>query len=361
MNLKKKLSALLAAVLMCGLLCVPAGATPDDPHEWYHPVGVNSGVSIMFSDCLSQGTRYIHPSGTPLDTDPENTCEIYGLSRGSKIWVAMDDPRISPVGHIICRFYPAQFGAVYESYDTTYTIEGAVPTSAYPEFQLDDLPAISDLWYCSVEEIPYANPFLPTVRIDGFLIELEGEAVTPSAQQPSGWAKGLVDEAAGKGLVTERTEGLYQDSITRLQFAELAVNLIEKATGKEITPAQNTFNDTSDVMALKAVAAGVASGKGEGQFAPDAQITRQEMCVMLSKVIEYVDAANGSATLANTSTQLDTAKFSDTGDVASWARPAVALLTNNGLMSGSNGRVAPKDNTTVEQAIILVLAHFNKF
>ena len=82
---------------------------------------------------------------------------------------------------------------------------------------------------------------------------------------------------------------------------------------------------------------------------------------MLSKVIEYVDAANSTATLANTSTELDGAKFNDTAEVASWAKPAVALLTNNGLMSGSNGGIAPKSNTTVEQAIILVLAHFNKF
>ena len=121
------------------------------------------------------------------------------------------------------------------------------------------------------------------------------------------------------------------------------MNLIEKATGKEIEPAENTFDDTDDVMALKAVAAGVAFGKGEGKFAPDAKITRQEICVMLSKVIEYVDAANGSTTLEDTSTELNSEKFHDTSDVASWAKTAVALLTNNELMSGSNGGIAPKD------------------
>lgn len=183
----------------------------------------------------------------------------------------------------------------------------------------------------------------------------------PASQEPSGWAKVLIEEAAEKGLITERTEGLYKEQITRLQFSELAVNLIEKATGKEIEPAENTFDDTDDVMALKAVAAGVAFGKGEGKFAPDAKITRQEICVMLSKVIEYVDAANGSTTLEDTSTELNSEKFHDTSDVASWAKTAVALLTNNELMSGSNGGIAPKANTTVEQAIILALAHFNRF
>lgn len=40
----------------------------------------------------------------------------------------------------------------------------------------------------------------------------------------------------------------------------------------------------------------------------------------------------------------------------------MALLTNNGLMSGKDaGRVAPKDNTKVEEAAILILALYNKF
>ena len=104
---------------------------------------------------------------------------------------------------------------------------------------------------------------------------------------PSAWAKALLEDADSKGLITQRTRGIYQDPITRLQFAELAVNMIEKATGKSIAPAENTFHDTSDTMALKAVAAGVAAGKGEGKFAPDAAITRQEICVMLNRAIEY--------------------------------------------------------------------------
>ena len=74
-----------------------------------------------------------------------------------------------------------------------------------------------------------------------------------------------------------------------------------------------------------------------------------------------MDAANGSTTLEDTSTELNSEKFHDTSDVASWAKTAVALLTNNELMSGSNGGIAPKANTTVEQAIILALAHFNRF
>ena len=180
-------------------------------------------------------------------------------------------------------------------------------------------------------------------------------------QVPSAWAQALIDEAEGKNLVTSRVDELYHDQITRLQFAELAVNLIEQVTGQAIQPAENTFTDTSDTMVLKAVAAGVTSGKGDGLFAPNDKITRQEICVMLNKVIQYVDQARGSSTLTNTSTQMDP-KFTDTSSIASWAVESVALLTNNSLMTGRDGgRVAPLDNTTVEEAIILILALYNKF
>ena len=183
----------------------------------------------------------------------------------------------------------------------------------------------------------------------------------PAEQTPSSWAEALIVDAQSKGLITERTKGIYQDQITRLQFAELAVNMIEKATGQSITPAQDNFTDTNDTMALKAVAAGVTSGKGEGIFAPNTPITRQEISVMLNKAIQYVDAANGTATLTNTSTVLDSGKFKDAGTVDSWAVESMALLTNNNLMAGQGSNVNPKANTTVEEAIVLIRALYDKF
>lgn len=180
-------------------------------------------------------------------------------------------------------------------------------------------------------------------------------------QKPSDWAKALMDDARSKGLITERTDGVYHDQITRLQFAELAVNLIEKSTGQPVPAAAADFTDTSDPMVLKAVYAGVTSGKGEGRFAPDDKITRQEICVMFNKAIQYVDQINGTQTLTNSSTVVDTSRFNDVDQIASWARESVALITNNGVMAGKGSGVAPLANTTVEEAIALIRAVYGKF
>ena len=177
----------------------------------------------------------------------------------------------------------------------------------------------------------------------------------------SDWAKTILKTADDKGLITDRNKVDFQSKITRLQFADLAVNLIERATGTTITPAADGFSDTNDVAARKAVAAGVTSGMGNGKFQPDAPIDRQQICVMLNKVIQYVAQTTGTDPLADHSTEMGS-HFTDTASIADWARDSVALLTNNGLMSGKDGgRVAPKDQTKVEEAVALILALSSKF
>ena len=82
---------------------------------------------------------------------------------------------------------------------------------------------------------------------------------------------------------------------------------------------------------------------------------------MLDRVIRYVDQVQGTTTLDDDSTQLDP-DYVDGGQVDLWAVRSVALLTNNGIMAGrEEGVLAPQDFTTVEEAIVLVLALRGRF
>lgn len=177
----------------------------------------------------------------------------------------------------------------------------------------------------------------------------------------SAWAVSNLTAAEEKQLITGRNRSNFQKTITRLEFAELAVNLIEQTTGQPLPLSEGSFSDTDDEVARKAVYAGVTAGKGNNHFAPNDLITRQEICVMLNKVIQYVDKTRGTATLSNTSTQVDAARFNDVSQIAPWAVSSVAALTNNALMSGKGTGVAPLDNTTTQEAITLVLSLYNKF
>ena len=61
----------------------------------------------------------------------------------------------------------------------------------------------------------------------------------------SPWAAAEMDRAQAAGLVTESNDSYFTFRITRRRFAELMANLVEKTTGRSITPApEGTFSDT---------------------------------------------------------------------------------------------------------------------
>ena len=64
---------------------------------------------------------------------------------------------------------------------------------------------------------------------------------------PSTWAKTELEEATALGLATENTSNCYRNNISRVQIAELAVNLAEKLVNTSITPAaEDIFWDRSE-------------------------------------------------------------------------------------------------------------------
>lgn len=204
----------------------------------------------------------------------------------------------------------------------------------------------------TVEQVIYVDD-------QGFV--MGADAADLQLSSAAAWATGAIMNARARGLVTSRTGSGFDAPITRLQFAELAVNLIENVTGREVAAGGGAFHDTSDPVAQKAVAAGIASGTGGGNFSPDAPITREQICVMLHKVIQYVDQARGSSTLPAVATTLD-GRFADAGQVDAWAVESMALLTNSGLMSGTGpDTLSPQKNTSVQEAVTLILALHGRF
>ena len=117
--------------------------------------------------------------------------------------------------------------------------------------------------------------------ITGFAMEtsskLDGE--------PSDWARSEIREALAYGLVPESVNGNYTQDITRSEFCDLIVNLIEVISVKSIDDFVNayseklenvSFPDTDSATVLAAAKLGIVNGRASGSFDPDANITRQE-------------------------------------------------------------------------------------
>jgi hypothetical protein len=83
----------------------------------------------------------------------------------------------------------------------------------------------------------------------------------------------------------------------------------------------------------------IRSGDGSSTFAPDENITRQDLAVILSR---YADVTG-----VNLGPTRESAVFRDVGTIADYARAAVDRLYRSGIMNGhADGTVAPGAEAT---------------
>ncbi|MNG17097.1 Endo-1,4-beta-xylanase A precursor [compost metagenome] len=103
----------------------------------------------------------------------------------------------------------------------------------------------------------------------------------------------------------------------------------------------------ADIAAAKE--AGLVNGRSSGEFDPEAAITRQETAVMLAKALAYAGKTEKAS-----SAVLE--RFADKTAVSGYAREALALLVEKGMMNGVSGdKLAPQSNVTKAQAVVLVM------
>ena len=176
-----------------------------------------------------------------------------------------------------------------------------------------------------------------------------------NAGKVSDWAAAEVEEARAAGLVTADTGAYMTYDITRFRFARLAVNMVEKATGTTLEAATaDRFADTDDLWARKAAQAGIVNGVGDGSsFAPDQLITREQLAAMLYRALDYIYEAEHGAPMVPE--QADLSAFADGGAVAESLAQAMSALVKMEVLQGSGGSLMPQENTTVEQAVLMVL------
>ena len=93
---------------------------------------------------------------------------------------------------------------------------------------------------------------------------------------------------------------------------------------------------------------GIMVGDENGNFNPDQNVTRNEMAVIMSNLMEY-----------NVATYKDTSPFTD---VPSWAEPYVAACWTNGITSGYSDTIyGGSDTVTTAQAALMLMKALGYF
>ena len=151
-----------------------------------------------------------------------------------------------------------------------------------------------------------------------------------------------VEYVVDKGIMSGVSENEFAPAgkLTRAMLVQMLYNM----ESRPACDAENTFMDVpvgqwyTDAV-IWANDEKIVSGMGEGLFAPNMEITREQMVVMLYNYAKF----KGYDVTASA----DLSAFADTASVSAWAQPAMQWAVAEGYISGmGDSQLAPQGTAT---------------
>ena len=296
---------------------------------------------------LSEDTKDYEPFTFDLTYDEPNTEAIFtSFSVGGERGV------IDQKNHTITVTLP--YGTEYTYLVPTYDV------SDYAIVTVDD-PALNGKELRSgVTSVNFTSPRQFTVHAENEdhyttydVIIKVGERF--SDVNPGDWFYENVMNAAAKGYVSGMGDGTFAPNATttRAQFAAMIANAMGFDAETDEIDVETAFVDVPAThWGAKAIAFcaenGYMNGDADGNFRPDANITRQEVASVLVNTFKLTNEG--------------TKDFPDDALIASWAKSNVYAAKAAGLMNGDQGtgNFRPTDYIKRAESASIMMNAFNK-
>ncbi|MDP5276615.1 S-layer homology domain-containing protein [Chengkuizengella axinellae] len=159
------------------------------------------------------------------------------------------------------------------------------------------------------------------------------------------WAEKQLKQWIDNGLLNGYGEGVYKpnQTITRAEAAALVNRSFEHEETAEVAFSDVAAEDWFYNEVSKALTAGFMTGYEDGTFKPDQNITRQELAVMIFRLLDL--EANADAV----------ASFDDVDTIADWAKGEIGALVDLGIVTGYNDNtIQPNGLTKRAEAIVMI-------
>ena len=167
------------------------------------------------------------------------------------------------------------------------------------------------------------------------------------------WYHDAIDFVLSKGMMNGTGNGAFAPNaaLSRAMLVQILYNI----EGKPAYETELTFTDVAEGAwyydaVMWAAENGIVLGIGDGTvFAPDANVTREQMVTILYRYAKSPEVKEAELT------------FADAADVSDWAAQAVAWAAENGVVKGvGDNKFAPKDNTTRAATAQVCMNYFGK-
>ncbi|MCY9665674.1 S-layer homology domain-containing protein [Paenibacillus alginolyticus] len=167
------------------------------------------------------------------------------------------------------------------------------------------------------------------------------------------WAEKTIDTFVKLHVIDGYENGTFQPDgkITRAEFAVMIFRVFDISGDMNHSLVLNDIDRHWAKNEIEKLAsAGVIAGYGDGTFQPDKTISREEMVVMLSRIVNLSKADK------------DTSKgnFADMASASSYAMNQIKDAAEAGIISGKNdGIFDPQGNSTRAEALTIILNALN--
>lgn len=158
------------------------------------------------------------------------------------------------------------------------------------------------------------------------------------------WYESYVELVAEAGIIKGYDDGLFHgdNHVTREEFAAMLVRALGLTDNGEACAFTDISGRWSEESIRIAAQNGLVNGVNATTFAPDAEITRQEMMTMIARALK--------ATGLNVTGSDDLSGYADANEVSGWALSSVRTLVASGIISGDNGKLNPTGTCTRSEA-----------
>lgn len=239
----------------------------------------------------------------------------------------------------------SSFGGGSATVSVPYTLAAGEDTTKIVIYYLSDKGNLVMMPNCSYDAKTGMVTFI-TNHFSNYVVGYNNV----SFSDVSGWYAENVNFLAARGILNG-SNGKFNPSsdITRAEFVTILANL----SGADLsTYTGSSFTDVDEAQWFSgavqwAYENGIATGTN-GKFNPNANMTRQDMAVMIARYAEKT----ANYTLPETKEAI---LFTDSTEIASYASDAVASMQQADIISGNaDGSFAPADNANRAQAAKMI-------
>lgn len=230
----------------------------------------------------------------------------------------------------------------------SFTLENSQLLGNYMNYDTANYGIPSNIVFRPEDITQYNGTYKVTVEglenVVGQKAVLQYETTFFSEEKPVSSTKTPIERANELSLVPTELNKDFSKVITRAEFSKLAVMLYEKLNGP-ITPTI-TFSDTTNIYVRKAATIGIVSGTGNGKFNPNGELKREHAAKIVDQVAQVLGLPSKTGKLT----------YADNNKIAEWAKPFVASVGANKLMTGeANNQFNPKGKYTRRQSIVTLM------